>query len=192
MTDPRTGVAGLWDRLVGPGATPAEDWLTACWALACAGAAVGYALVAHLGWSPAQLAVAALVAADVGGGVSANASNSAKGWFHRPGQGARQHLLFVFAHVHPFVLALAFPSFGWGAAAALYSYLLAASLAVVLVPLYLKRPVAFVAYCGALLVGLYAIGAPAGLEWFAPFFFLKLLLAHLLPEEAYRPAKGEA
>jgi hypothetical protein len=192
MTGPRTGAAGLWDRLVGPGATPAEDWLTACWALACAAAAAGYALVAHLGWSPAQLAVAALVAADVGGGVSANASNSAKGWFHRPGQGARQHLLFVFAHVHPFVLALAFPPFGWGAAAALYSYLLAASLAIVLVPLYLKRPVAFVTYCGALLVGLYAIGAPAGLEWFAPFFFLKLLVAHLLPEEAYRPAKGEA
>jgi hypothetical protein len=30
------------------------------------------------------------------------------------------------------------------------------------------------------------------LEWFATFFFPKLLVSHLLPEEAYRPAKGEA
>lgn len=192
MMGPRHGAAGLWDRMIGPGATTAEGLLTVCWALACGAAVVGYALVAHLGWSTVQLAVVTLLALDIGGGVSANASNSAKRWFHRPGQGARHHLLFVFAHVHPFVLALAFPPFGWVGAAVVYSYLLAASLSVVFVPLYLKRPVAFVVYCGGLLISLYAVSPPAGLEWFAPFFFLKLLVAHLLPEEAYRPTKGEA
>ena len=193
MLRPRSGVAGLWDRLIGPGATVAESMLTACWAMLCASAVVGYALLADLGWSPLQLAVAALIALDVGGGVSDNASNSAKRWFHRPGQGPKQHLLFVLAHVHPFVLALLFSGFGWGAAAALYTYLLAASVVVsVLVPLYLKRPVAFVFYCVAVLIGLYVLSLPPGLEWFVPLFFLKLLLAHLLPEEAYRPKGREA
>lgn len=188
---PRPGLPGLLDRMMGPGATTAESTLTICWALAGTAAVVGYALGTNLGWSFVQLSVVALIAFDVAGGLVDNASNSAKQWFHRPGQGTRQHLTFVSAHVHPFVLALLFPAFGWGAAAALYAYLVAAALAVVLVPLYLKRPVAFALYCGAVFVGLYAFSVPPGLEWFVPFFFLKLLLAHLLPEEAYRPSEEE-
>ena len=191
MLRPRPGLLGLWDRLIGPGATAAESNLTAVWMLACTVAVVGYALLANLDWSSVQLAVVAFVALDVGGGISDNASNSAKRWFHRSGQGARQHLLFVVAHVHPFILAFVFPAFEWSTAAALYIYLVAAALVVVFVPLYLKRPVAFVLYCGAILVGLYGFSFPVGLEWFVPFFFLKLLLAHLLPETAYRPKDNE-
>lgn len=189
MLRPRPGLPGMWDRVIGPGATASESALTIGWMLACMAAAVGYALVANLGWSFVQFAVVALIALDVAGGVSDNASNSAKRWFHRPGHGTRQHLTFVFAHVHPFVLAFLFPSLGWGAAATLYAYLLAAALVVVLIPLYLKRPVAFVLYCGALLIGLYVFNFPPGLEWFVPFFFMKLLVAHLLPEQAYRRSK---
>ena len=185
---PRPGMDGLLDRLIGPGATLTEILLTACWMTLCAAMIVAYALMAGLGWSPLQLAIAALLALDVGGGISDNASNSAKRWFHRPGQGWRQHLLFVLAHVHPFILALSFPSFGWGTAAVIYAYLIIAAIVVSFTPLYLKRPLAFVLYCVALLVGLYALAPPAGLAWFVPFFFLKLLLAHLLPETAYRPA----
>lgn len=191
MLRPRPGLPGMWDRVIGPGATTSESALTVVWMLACTVAAVGYALVANLGWSFVQLAVVALLTLDVAGGISDNASNSAKRWFHRPGHGTRQHLLFVFAHVHPFALALLFPAFGWGAATTLYAYLIVAAMTVVLVPLYLKRPVAFVLYCGALLIGLYAFNFPAGLEWFVPFFFMKLLLAHLLPEKAYRPSKED-
>lgn len=94
-------------------------------------------------------------------------------------------------HRHPCVPALAFPSFPWVAAVAIYGYLVAATLAILTAPLYLKRPVAFVLYCGALLAHLYALPSLPGLEWFVPFLFLKLLLAHLLPEAAYRPG-GEA
>ncbi len=94
-------------------------------------------------------------------------------------------------HVHPFVLALLFPGFGWGTAAVVYVYLLIAAAIVLVVPLYLKRPVAFVLYSVALLGGLYALGVPSGLEWFVPLFFLKLLVAHLLPERANRPYKEE-
>jgi hypothetical protein len=72
-----------------------------------------------------------------------------------------------------------------------YAYLLAAAAVILSVPLYLKRPVAFVIYCVAVLAGLYALGVPPGLEWFVPLFFLKLVVAHLLPEVAYRPYAEE-
>ena len=186
---PRPGASGLWDRLIGPGATRAESVIVVLFAVLCAAAVVAYALLADLGWSALQIAVAALFALDIGGGVPANASNSGKRWFHRPGQGFREHLGFALVHVHPFVLALLFPGFGWGTAAVVYVYLLAATAVVLIVPLYLKRPVAFVLYGVALLGALYALGVPPGLEWFVPLFFLKLLMSHLLPEEAYRPSK---
>lgn len=63
-----------------------------------------------------------------------------------------------------------------------YACLLIAAAIILVVPLYLKRPAAFVLYCVALLGSLYALNAHAGLEWFAPSFFLKLMVAHLLPE----------
>jgi hypothetical protein len=188
---PRPGAAGLWDCLIGPSATRAESTITVLWAVLCAAVIVTHALLADLGWSAPQLAVAALFALDIGGGVSANASNPAKRWFHRPGQGSREHFGFALVHLHPFVLALLFPGFGWRTAMVVYVYLLVASAVILVVPPYVKRPVAFVLYCVALLAGLYVLGVPPGLEWFVPLFFLKLLVAHLVPEEAYRPSREE-
>ena len=188
---PRASVIGLWDHIVGPGATRSENALILLWATFCTAGVLAYALFADLGWSVLQLVVIAFVAFDVGGGVPANASNSAKHWYHRPGQGFREHFAFPLVHVHPFVLAFLFPGFGWGVAAMVYAYLLAAAAVILGVPLYLKRPVAFVLYSVVLLAALYALGVPPGLEWFVPMFFLKLLVAHLLPEKAYRPHKEE-
>jgi hypothetical protein len=177
----------VWDRLIGPGATTAEGLIVALWAVLCAAAVAGYALLADLGWSALQLAVAVLLALDIGGGVPANASNSGKRWFHRPGQGRRHHFGFVLVHVHPFALPLLYPGFGWGAAAAVYGSSLLAAAIILAVPRYLQRPVAFALYGGMLLLGLYALRPPPGLEWFVPLLALKLLVAHLLPEAAYRP-----
>lgn len=188
---PRTGMFGLWDRFIGPSATRAENALILLSAVLFTAAVVAYALLADLGWSALQLTVVALLAFDIGGGVPANASNSAKRWYHRLGQGFREHFAPPLAHVHPFVLALMFPGFGWGAATMIYAYLLVAAIVILLTPLYIKRPVALVLYCVALLAGLYALGVPPGLEWFVPLFFLKLLVAHLLPETTYYPYKEE-
>jgi hypothetical protein len=189
---PRSGMIGLWDRFVGPGATTAENTLILFWGSLGGAAIVAYALWADLGWSPLQLAAAAFVAFDIAGGVPANASSSAKRWYHRPGQDFRNLFSFPLVHVHPFVLALLFSDFGWVTAAVVYAYLLVAVVIVLLIPLYLKRPLALVLYCVALLASLYALVVPRGLEWFAPLFFLKLLVAHLLPEVPYRSYKGEA
>lgn len=175
---PRSGLPGLWDRLAGPGATPAENVLNLTWTLLFTVLVVSYALLKPLGWSPLQLAVVALFAFDVAGGVSVNASPSARRWWHRPGQSRWVPLRFVLAHLHPFALALLFPGFSWGGAALLYGYAVGAALAIVLAPHPLQRPLAFVLYALSLLLTLYLVGTPTGLEWFAPLYFLKLLLAH--------------
>ena len=160
---PRLGMIGLGDRFIGPGATRTESASILLWAVLCAAGILAYALVAGLGWSALQLVVAALLAFDIGGGVPANAANCAKRWYHRPGQGIQDHFAFPLVHVHPFALTLVFPGFGWETATIIYAYLLIAAAIILVIPLYLKRPVAFVVYCVAL-GSLYVLNAQAGLE----------------------------
>ncbi|MEL6187918.1 MAG: hypothetical protein AAFU79_25120, partial [Myxococcota bacterium] len=66
-------------------------------------------------------------------------------------------------------------------------YLVSAAVLILGVPQYLQRPVAYGTYAGAILLSLYAAATPAGLEWFLPVFYLKLLVSHLPKEEPYRP-----
>jgi hypothetical protein len=147
----------------------------AAWVLA-------HAAWAAPGWTALQVAVVALLAADVGGGLVDNATDSARRWWHRPGRRARHHLLFLAAHVHPFVLVLVLGGPGWRTAAGTYAATLVIGAAVLLTPPHLRRPVAFGCYAAAV-TALSTLGtAPGGLEWFAPLLLLKLLLAHLLPD----------
>ncbi|MBU0493985.1 MAG: hypothetical protein KKA73_30165 [Chloroflexi bacterium] len=186
--EPRTGLAGAWDRFVGPGATPAELWLLFGTAVTAGIAAPLYAIAANLGWDPLQLVVAGLLALDLAGGVVTNATSTAKRWYHREGQGFAQHLGFVAIHaVQILLVAWLFRGLDWAFFLAMYGYLLAAAIVVLRVPLYLQRPVAVLLYAGALLLNAYAFPPTPGLEWFAPVFFLKLLVSHLLKEAPYRP-----
>jgi hypothetical protein len=185
---PRPGRQGWWDRFIGPGATPAEGWLQLIGALALAALLLGYSLWRAAGpWSPLQAGALALLALDLSGGVITNATSAAKRWYHRPGQGPRQHLAFVLPHgAHLALLAWLFPALGWPFALLCYLYLAAASVAVLLTPLYLQRPLALIAYVGALLLNL-VLAPPPALAWVAPLFFLKLLVAHLLKEAPFQP-----
>lgn len=176
---PRRGLLGVWDRLNGPGATRAENVLNATWALLAPAALVTFARTADLDWNAWQLGVTALLALDLAGGVSANASPAARRWWHRPGQGRRQPLAFLAAHVHPFVLAALFPGFGWTTAASMYAALLLAGTLILASPVAVRRPTAYVLFTITLLMTMYAWPTVPGLEWFAPVFYLKLLLAHL-------------
>jgi hypothetical protein len=183
---PREGIAGAWDRFMGPGVTDAELWLT--FIVGSVGGVVFGLYGAQSGMSVALALVLALVAFDVFGGVVANACGAAKRWYHRPGVSWRPHIGFVLAHgLHVFIVAWLFRAADWGYFAAVYGYLVAAALVVVATPLYLRRPVAMVAYLGGVLLVLYGFGATPGLEWFAPAFFLKLLVCHLVPEAPFRP-----
>lgn len=186
---PRPGRDGWWDRFIGPGATPAELWLQFLGALALTALLLAFSLVQATGaWSTLQIGVLTLLAFDLSGGVITNATSAAKRWYHRPGQGMAQHLAFVLPHgAHLALLAWSFPEIGWPFAVLCYLYLAAATLGVLLTPLYLQRPLALIAYVGALLLNL-LLAPPTALAWVAPLFFLKLLIAHLLKEAPFQPA----
>lgn len=182
---PRRGLDGLQDRIVGTGATPAELRLIFGLTLLAVGGQLAYALLANLGWNIFQLVVVLLIVTDLVGGFISNATISSKRWWHRDGQGFRQHFLFVAAHVvYPLVIAWLFRGGDWLWADIVYGYLLVATGIVLATPRYLQRPVAMAMFAGALLLQLYAFAPTPGLEWFIPVLFLKLIVCHLLNENS--------
>jgi len=185
---PRAGLAGAWDKFIGPGATPAEQWLQLLPTLAAAALAPLLAWQQELGWNIARYLVAALLAFDLVGGVITNGTATATRWYHRPGQGMKEHLGFTAIHfLHPLLVGWLFLDGNWGYAAAVYGYLMLAAYLILSLPLYLQRPAALMFYTGGIFLGLYALPVPPGLGWFLPIFYLKLLVSHLLKEAPYAP-----
>ncbi|UGT56229.1 hypothetical protein [Nocardia asteroides] len=172
----------LTDRLIAPGATRPE--ITLGFTVAACGAAGAAALAVGAQYPWFAVAVLAVLAFDLFGGAVVNAMGSAKRWYHRPGRTAGHHLGFVAIHIQPFLLAAVVPAFSWAAAATVYVLTLAGAVVVTATPGGLRRPVAFAVTTLGLLVvtGLFAV--PAEVGWFAPVLMIKLLLAHVLPEEA--------
>jgi hypothetical protein len=176
------------DRFVGPGTTNAEALLQVGGSVLAAAALLVYAQQQQLGWTLPQTLVALLLVLDMVGGVITNAANPAKRWYHRPGQGTRQHLQFVALHLlQPVLLVLFFRAGDSGYVAVVYGYLLAAAVGIVSAPLYLQRPLAMTLWLGGLVLNGYVLVPTAGFEWFLPVFYLKLLVCHLVREEPYRP-----
>jgi len=69
---------------------------------------------------------------------------------------------------------------------------LRAQAAIAAAPRALRRPLALALYAGAVLLNLYRWRPTPGLAWFAPVFFLKLLVAHALGDDAATPRAGDA
>ncbi|MCW8127164.1 hypothetical protein [Microbulbifer halophilus] len=192
LPSPREGLPGVLDRFVGPGATPAELVLQFVLPLGAAVVAVAYAAYAIGTWSTVQYILCAVLAFDIVGGIITNATSSGKRWYHRAGQGFSQHFGFVTLHlVHLALISWLFLGLDLSWLITAGVYLLVAGLVIISSPLYLRRPIALLMYTGSVLLALYALEPPPGMEWFLPLFYLKLLVAHLPKEEAYRP-KGEA
>ncbi|MFP4276879.1 MAG: hypothetical protein ACLFQC_01225 [Wenzhouxiangella sp.] len=188
LPNPRKGLPGILDRFAGPGATSAELALQFLLPMVASGAAVAYGAYAVGTWSALQYIVCALLAFDIVGGIITNGTSSGKRWYHRAGQRFPQHFGFVMLHLgHLTVVWWLFFTLNllWLVMAGMY--LFSAGLAIILSPLYLQRPVALVMYAGSVLLSLYVLASPPGMEWFLPLFYLKLLVAHLPREEAYRP-----
>ena len=182
-SSPRSGMKGLLDRIIGPGATPAELLLQFLPAFGGAIAAPIYALTLPIDWTSWQLGLIAIFGFDLVGGVLTNATSAAKRWYHRPGQGWQEHLGFVSMHiVHVLLVAWLFRGGDWGFFLGISSYLLGASVLILRSPLYLQRPVALGLYSLALLGDRYLFSPTLGLEWFLPLFFLKILVSHLVGE----------
>lgn len=186
---PRSGPAGALDRFVGPGATRAELTLQLVLPVLAAIAAPLYASRAVGSWSWFQYAICCALAFDTAGGIITNATSSAKRWYHRAGQGFKQHIGLVSIHLlHLLVVSWLYLAFDVAWLVSAGAYLLFSALVVLAVPQYLQRPVALAAYACALLIALYVLVQPAGLEWFLPLFYLKLLVSYLPKEEPYRPS----
>ncbi|MEM9484092.1 MAG: hypothetical protein AAGA83_10425 [Cyanobacteria bacterium P01_F01_bin.116] len=187
---PRTRWKGQLDRLIGPGATPAELLLQFVPAVVAAISAPLYASTLPINWTSWQLGLMAVLGFDLVGGVLTNATAAAKRWYHRPGRGWRQHLMFIIMHLlHIGLVAFLFRGADGVFFAVVSSYLLLASGLILGSPLYLQRPVALGLYGLMLICDRYLISPTPGLEWFLPLFFLKLLVSHLLNETPYQPGE---
>jgi hypothetical protein len=185
---PRSGVVGAWDKFVGPGATRAEMVLQLVIPAVAAIAAPFYASHVVEGWSLTQYIVCFILAFDTAGGVVTNATSSAKRWYHRAGQGFRQHFGMASLHlIHIIVVSWLYLGLDIAWLLIAGGYLLAASAVILFVPQYLQRPTSLVSYACGLLISMYLLRQPEGLEWFLPLFYLKLLVSHLPKEEPYRP-----
>lgn len=187
LPPPRPGLAGAWDRFVGPGMTEGEQ------AIVCAASVLGVVVVAWRLWmldmSIPQILVGALIGVDVIGGAVCNMTDTTKRWYHRAGRTFGDHFSFTLPHLlHIALVAWMFRSGATGGFDLTYLLVLGGwllvSVAVVLkTPGLLKSPMAATLYLVALGLSLYALGPTFGLEWFVPVLFIKLLIGHALPLE---------
>lgn len=186
---------GRADLLCGTGATTAERWL----AYGMAGLLTAIILALDFfrdtpiaeGW---RIALLAFFAFDIAGGAVANMLNSCKRYYHSPlqaGEGigsrmAKNTTIFTAIHVHPIIVAAIFGGSVFNAVA--WYFLLQASVAVILaMPLYLRRAAATAITLLALLGSQSILPLGAGLEWFIPCLFIKMVLGHAVQEEPYGP-----
>lgn len=132
-----------------------------------------------------QIIVLMVLAVDLGGGVFVNATAAAKRWYHRAGTQDWHHFVFVVLHIHPLLIAWAFPESGWMWAAFLYAATVGSTIMVLACPLYLRRPVALTAAAFVLAIAPLVASTPLLLAWIAPFYVVKLLVAHIVHEEPY-------
>lgn len=188
--EPRPGLAGAWDKFIGPGATDAELWLQL---VGMVGLTAVLTLInlnqrSDLNWSGWQWLVFLLFAFDLSGGIVTNATATAKRWYHRAGQRFRYHFGFVAVHgLHLAAIAWLFRDGDWLYFAVYYGWLLVGTAVLLRTPQYLQRPLALLLYSSTLLLNISLLQPTSGLAWFIPFFFLKLLVAHLLPEAPFTP-----
>jgi len=167
--------------LIGPQASSKE--LILGWGTAILFAA-GQLLWAFVGsnWAWWQILIAVVFAFDIGGGVVVNATRSGRQYWHRPELTTRDHILFYAAHVHPFVVAFFWPEYSWLQAGFTYVGMGIFAYIVFILPAELKRPAAFGLAAIAIVAGITLLEMPAGLIWFVPMYFMKLILAHAVPE----------
>lgn len=178
----RPGLAGAWDRFVGPGQTPVE--LAGTVLAVGAGALWGdHALDEGASW-PTRAAMR-LAAVDLWGGLWVNNTRTCARWYERPGQGAVEHLGFAGVHiVHAGVVAGVDVVTGsrnvrsavvWTLGH--YGWMLASSMVTVAAPRRVRLGVATAATVGALLLDR-VVGPSRAAPWFAPVFDGKLLIGH--------------
>lgn len=182
---PRGGWLGALDTFIGPHASVAELLIqfipTLIFALCLTYRAYHYALL-H---SPLQYILFILLVVDMCGGVLTNSTHACKRWYHRPGRSTLQHLTFVAMHVlHILIVTVFFRASDFSFFVLASLLLMVSALVIVNSPLYLKNVVATLALLIAIFTDLYVWKPTPKLEWFIPLLFLKICVAHLVPQMA--------
>ncbi|MGF1462708.1 MAG: hypothetical protein ACFB2Z_06035 [Maricaulaceae bacterium] len=187
--------SGRADGLTGAGAPVGERGLAYGFAAFATIALVGFLRLGDnpiaYGW---RLPLLALFVFDIAGGAVANMLNSCKRFYNAPRQPqetgfvrwVKRPFVFSATHIHPILAAWAFGSELW-IGVFWYIALVAGVAATLAAPLYLRRPIATAIVVTASGVSAYGLGLGAGLEWFIPCLFFKIVLAHTVREEPYRP-----
>ena len=182
----RAGSLGAVVRFFGPGQTRSDVAAQIVSFIVCAALLTGYlamslpSIVPALAWW--QILLVIVVGYDLVGGILVNATGPAKRWYHRPGT-VRNRLVFIAAHlVHLIVMAMLVLQFNWAWLGTNAGVLLLAAIVIEVVPLGVRRPVAAGWVLVAILLNLTLVPVPPALAWFVPFFFLKLLVFHQVPE----------
>ncbi len=186
---------GKPDAIFGTGATRAERALANIVGLIGASGITALALGLNAHWNWAQYVVAVLLAFDVVGGVVANGLNSAKRDHFGPNgerpetlgiKIVRRPILFTALHLHPILVALVFAPTLWWWGVIWYLFTLAGTIAVHRSALYLQRPIAL-AFCAIAGLAAFFMPAPGLWAWLPVMLTMKLVLAHAVQEEPYRP-----
>lgn len=187
------------DWLYGAGATRAERGIVNAAAAIGVGLFAWYWLTGRYGWAWWQYALGAALAIDLFGGAVANALGAAKRQYFGPPRSPesrsvrllRNPVAFAAFHLHPLLVAWAYgvDALSWWWAAGMYAAATVGSILVEAVPPYLARPTAMLVFVGAV-VALGFVPAPPGWGWLPAVFLAKLVLAHAVREEPYRPAPG--
>jgi hypothetical protein len=184
---PRRGLAGLWDRLIGPGATTAESILIVTSSIVGAFASASW--LWWLGFDTFHLVIGSVLGFDIIGGAVCNTTDTTKRWYHRPKVTRLQHITFILPHlIHVAIVSWFFresTQFDWIYFSSISAYLIFATVIILAVTNYLKRPVATGLYLIGIAIGFYRFGLTIGLEWFIPALFLKLLTGHLVPDQSH-------
>lgn len=167
----RSGVAGAWDRFVGPQASRIESAGTLA------------AIVAAALWGDAG----STHRAAIGRRLLMRTVNTRAcvRWYERPGQGRREHLHFAALHLlHPALIAVLDHAGGTrGRAAALrwvlahYGWMLAAAATITSLPHRARLPVTLVASGTGVILD-QRLGISRAAPWFVPVYYTKLLFGH--------------
>ena len=181
IPQPRDGWPGEWDRLVGPGAARWEN------AGSLGFAAVGAASAPYLvrrqrrDVNPVELAVAAVVGGDLGGGAWCNETPSSKRWYHRAGTTRLGRVGFAAMHVYPFLVEATSGRGQWRSATISYGTLVASAAVLELVPRDRRRSVAYGLYTVWLAATSIISPPPAGYAWLPSLLGFKLMVGHGTP-----------
>ncbi|MDN5858265.1 MAG: hypothetical protein L0H84_06545 [Pseudonocardia sp.] len=181
--DIRPGLAGYWDRFVGPRASRVESAGT----LAAVAAAARWG---DVGLAPGRgtrrgRALLRLAAIDLWGGAWVNNTPACVRWYERRGQGPREHLGFAALHVlHPALIGWLDSADGRRSRRSAttwtlghYAWMLGSAAVITNTPARRRLTTAAAATAAGLCLDRLLGPSPAA-PWFAPVYYTKLLIGH--------------